>query len=280
MKIQPLSPTFDSEKYLQSKMKDIAKLSGIHSWIGDQGELISSPIFDIVKIYKNYYKLAVAGKITREILNNNNDIYIDRQYAWVNPSIHEEVTYFDDDLEINKTAWIPLDGNRFDFYNPVLPMVNQFALFAALSNTYLKEGDLNQSMGFTVQAAQVSGRIDRYRTEMYNFFYIKSEIEYPLEVAQFRGECNEKNKKIFDSAKGGKAKGEKGEEIAKNYWALCIRSSEYGILLRKHPRMGRKFSDELFDLIKTKEQSGEIVKIQYGSTWFYENVTLKFRNKK
>jgi len=134
MKIQPLSPTFDSEKYLQSKMKDIAKISGIRWGIGDQGEIIGSPIFDILKIYKNYFKLAAAGKITREILRENNDAYIDQQYAWVNPTMHKEVSYFDDDLGITRTDWVPLDGDKFDLYNPVLPMVNQFALFAALSN--------------------------------------------------------------------------------------------------------------------------------------------------
>ena len=280
MKIQQLSPTFDSEKYLQSKMKDIAKLSGIHSWMGEQEELISSPTFDILKIYKNYFKLAIAGKITRESLNKNNDIYIDRQYARVNPTMHEEFDYFDDDLGFKKTAWIPLDGNKFDLYNPVLPMVNQFALFAALSNVYLKEGDQNQSIGFAIRAAQVWGRIDRYSTELINSFHIERETEISLNISWFRKIAQGDAQKSADAAKGGMAKGKRGIEIAEAYWAICSESLKYEELLIKHPRMGRKFSDELFDLIKTKEQSGEIVKIQYGSTWFYKNVTLKFRNKK
>ena len=280
MKIQPLSPTFDSEKYLQSKMKDIARLSGIHSWMGDQGELISSPIFDILKIYKNYYKLAVAGKITREILNKNNDIYIDRQYAWVNPTMYKEVSNFNDDLGITRTDWIPLDGNKFNLYNPVLPMVNQFALFTALSNAYLKGGDQNQSVGFAIRAAQVWGRIDRYLTELTNSFHIENEATIPLKISRAREMLAGAVQKSADAAKGGRAKGKKGVATAGAYWILCSKSPQYEVLIKKHPRMGRKFSDELFDLIKAKEQSGEITKIEYGSAWFYENVTLKFRNKK
>ena len=280
MKIQPLSPTFDSEKYLQSKMKDIAKLSGIRSRMGDQGEIINSPIFDILKIYKNYFKLAAAGKITREILRENNDAYLDQQYAWVNPTMHKEVSYFDDDLGITRTDWIPLDGDKFDLYNPVLPMVNQFALFAALSNAYLKEGDQNQSVGFAIRAAQVWGRIDRYSTELTNSFHIENEATMPLRIARAREILDGAAQKSADAAKGGRAKGKKGVATAGAYWILCSESPQYEVLLKKHPRMGRKFSDELFDLIKAKEQSGEITKIEYGSAWFYENVTLKFRNKK
>lgn len=257
-------------------MQEISKLSGAYPSSSD-GEMSFFPTFDIHKIYKKYYKLALTGKITKAVLIDHQEEYENKKYAWVLPTKHEEIHY-----EENKQTRIhvaALDGNVFDFFNPLIPLINRFALFAALSDAYLKTEDHDQALAFVIRAAQVWGQIDRFETEYLNRHHVELNAVLPVYTSNQHDKWLEEDKRSSDAAKGGKAKGMRAVNLAKKYWSICKTNPQYELLAKKHSRMGRKFSDELFEFLKNQERLGEIETIPYGASWFYENVTLKYRHE-
>lgn len=278
MKLKPLSPIFDSKKYLQTKMRDIDSLSGAFHRMDEDGEMIHSPSYDIKELYKGYFKMALAGEITEAVLMEHQEDYENKKLAWVQPTQYQTISYEENDQK--RIDHVALNGDVFDFFNPLRPLVNQFALFAAISNAYLKTGQDNQSLGFAIRAAEVWGKINRFEAEYLNRPNIEIEVARPIWIESAQHKFAIKQKKIADSAKGGKAKGKKSEILAKRYWEVCKTNPQYEMLLKKHPRMGRKFSDELFEFLKKQERKGSLEEIPYGAAWFYENVTLKYRIKK
>ena len=154
-------------------------------------------------------------------------------------------------------------------------MVEQFALFAALSNIYLENKDLDQSYAFAIRAAQVWGSLNRFRRECLNSSAINREFVKPLLIEKEEVA----DKLIADRRKGGKAKGEIAAYYASLYWKICVNSPKFKGFVRKYPTMGLKFSDELFNLIQARKPTEELPKIPYTSRWFYREVVSKFRPK-
>ena len=155
-------------------------------------------------------------------------------------------------------------------------MVNRFALYAALSNVSLKNGYEADSITHLITAAEIWGSIDRLRNEFFNIFFIQQHSVIPHLFEEEKALI----KKLDDGKRGGDKKGDRARELAVSYWDLCVRHPEYPSLLIKHPRMGEKFSDSIYDLINPEVETTDTKKIPYGKAWFHKNVTKKFRPQK
>jgi len=265
MKKKSLSNIFNTGAYLSDKLDDIDSLSGYRNqWMKD-GE--SGPKFDIYKIYSKYFRQAQSGEITSEIIFTHDcEVLDDTMPFEVDPK--NSVAYIANGPTIRNRFPV----GEFNIFTPLTPMVKRFALYAALSNASLKDECEADSIDYLITAAEIWGSIDRLRNEFFNIFFIQQHSVIPHLFEEEKALV----KKFDDWKKGGDTKGDRARELAVSYWDLCVKHPKYAALLIKHPRMGEKFSDSIYDLINPEAETKDIKKIPYGKAWFHKNVTKKF----
>lgn len=271
-----LSPKFNSEKYIEKRLKEISEISGLTFWGADGKK--TAPKFSANKIYEDYYKQAQSGGITEEILKKHElDIY-SHLFHFKTPN-HPMLHYLEPGQTHDDLIATGDYDLSYDLYNPLMPMVNQFALCAALSNLYLVNGNQDQSLAFTIRAVEIFGSIERYKAELTNARYVTVFTELPYMAK----EMDDENDHFKKKALGGSGKGNKADALAMQYWGICIKDPAFQGIVKKHPRMGMKFSDELFALLQSKVSSEnafeKIEQIPYSSGWFYTKVVKKYRSQ-
>ena len=130
MKLKPLSPAFETKKYFKEKLKNIGEIPDKLKHLSSNG--ITCPTFNVGEIYDDYYKRALAGKITEKTLKGYQN-RVDECSGPYEVDSWKEVIYTEEGVEFNDVIFYP--GGTYNLFNPLIPMVEQFALFAALSNT-------------------------------------------------------------------------------------------------------------------------------------------------
>lgn len=269
MKPNPTSPKFNSEEYIKSRLKLISKLSG--RTFGSGAERILTPTFDIQKIYSSYYQKALSGELTSERLIKYEKNKARNLKPFDQLILMELQDEWDGEALENNTS-----EGFFNLAAPLLPLVHQFTLFAAVSRVLTAQKHENLAYLFTIKAAEAWGSIDKLRFELKFSNILVSQINFPLLVAN-----SIKEKKILeDRSNAGREKGLIAASLAKTYWDICISNPRFMELVEKYPKMGVKFSDALFELLKAKRETKEFKKIPYSSRWFYTNVVSQFRLKK
>lgn len=268
MKLKPPTALFDSEEYLRKTLETIESLvEWLKRWSGDEFEC---PTFDIQKDYANYYKKAISGKISKQVIDEHQEAVYRFRYPF-DINISEEV--------VNVEHWGSLKNRscigEFNIFITLRPLLNQFYLFASLSNAYFKQGDLFRSVSYAVNAADAWGSIKRLQAEVINVGIIELQTAAPFEDLEKLKSDYKKN----TASLGGTVKRLKAQRWAAVSWILCTRDPAYEILFKKYSGKGRKFSDSLFDLLKEILKSRKMKEIPYGSSWFYEEVFLKLKSK-
>ena len=263
MKIKPLAQPFNSEEYIQEKLNSYSKLSGLQSSAVvanyDGPVLVANydgPVFDIKKIYMDYYKRALDGKITAELIKKH-EVYV-CYYALTFKPPKYRISQL---LKIGPSHVYLRPIGKFDIHNPLMPMIRQFCLLAALSSAYRKHKNFEQSLSFGMKAVEIAGAIERYRYELMSANYHSYVLKAKTHVEKGQAKRALRDQK----ASGGKAKGKNAENLAKLYWVACTKSRKFKGWIEKYPSMGLKFSNELFDYIKAKKATKECPKMSYGS---------------
>lgn len=268
MKPNPPSPPFNSEEYIKSRLKLISKLSGCT--FGSESPRRLTPTFNVQKIYSDYYQRALAGDLTSERL-----IKYEKNKA-------RNLKPFDQLIPVElQDEWDgePLENNTpegfFNLAASLLPLVHQFTLFAAVSRVLTAQKHEDLAYLFTIKAAEAWGSIDKLRFELKFSNIVANQINFPLLVASSMKE----KKMLSDKSNAGKEKGKIAAGLAKTYWRICVNNPRFKGLVKKYPKMGLTFSDELFTIIKNKKETEKFKKIPYTSRWFYTNVVVEFRPK-
>ena len=261
IKLIPLSPIFNSEKYIKENLKRVSEISGLTFW-GLDGPT-TAPVFDINKIYEQYYKQAKAGEITEEILKKHElDIFLHK--LSFKPPDRPTMHLIDSGPRMKDL--LPIGD--YDLFNPLMPMVNQFAMCAALSNVYLKNDDKDQSFAFTIRAVEIYGSIERYISELIGTKYVL----FTSEIPQIIKEAHDRKENSRKKGLGGAGKRKNANDLAKKYWGLCQAHEKYETYTKKYSKLTKKVSDSLYDLINPEQETDELKKIPYGRQWFYDNV--------
>lgn len=260
-KLKPLAEKFDTKAFIQSGLNKFSKLSGYRC--SAKAKELFAPIFDIEKLYENYYKEAMNGKITPEIVEKHSNDFA-KNVSKITVAIKTT------EIEVNGKQMHFQTGSieNFDIFFPLMPMIHQFCLSAALANAYLELGDQEQSQIFATRTVNASGSLDRYCVELQN---IKT-IDVFSEVERTTLKEKEEILDFENHSYGGATKKINANLLASQYWSRCTAHPKFQEIVDKHRKKGIKFSDELYDLLNLEAGTDKSKKIRYGREWFYENV--------
>lgn len=265
MSPKPLMPPFDSEAYIEGSIDFFQILSGqsYHSFEIQR----NGPVFNMREIYTDYYKKALEEKISLDTIEEHRrDIDNHLLSITITPEMYEKESISN---KVNMLFTYPPE--KVDIFNPLMPMVRMFCLYAAMSNVYKEKGDTEQSLAFGVFAAYITGMLYRYHYELISSGWIDS-----IKFNSDQGKTIKKKQEIRKTtASGGIKKGEIAQSLAEEYWTRCKALPQFNSLLKKYSKSRQKLSDNLYDLINSTKETDELKKVRYGRSWFYKNVIKK-----